>query len=110
MESIRGANWGKDESLLLWDSWMKRHANKARPYTFEANAAGSRVILTSDPENIKAVLATQFDDYGKGKDFNKEWHAFLGDSESIVVHVRSSSSSQQVSSAPIISSGTIPDS
>ena len=29
---------------------------------------------------MKAILATQFGDYGKGKDFNKEWHAFLGDS------------------------------
>jgi hypothetical protein len=25
---------------------------------------------TVDPENIKAILATQFNDFGKGQDFN----------------------------------------
>ena len=39
-----------------------------------------RVIFTADPENIKAILATQFDDYGKGPNFHKEWQEFLGDS------------------------------
>ncbi|KAI5210055.1 putative cytochrome 52A4 [Aureobasidium subglaciale] len=34
----------------------------------------------SDEENIKAILATQFNDYGKGAQFNSEWHDFLGDS------------------------------
>jgi cytochrome P450 len=38
------------------------------------------VILTKDEENIKAILATQFSDYGKGEKFNKDWHPFLGDS------------------------------
>jgi cytochrome P450 len=36
--------------------------------------------MTSDEVNIKAILATQFNDYGKGEQFNKDWHAFLGDS------------------------------
>ena len=38
-----------------------------------------RVIFTADPENIKAILTTQFNDYGKGERFHKEWEAFLGD-------------------------------
>jgi cytochrome P450 len=38
------------------------------------------VILTTDPDNIKAVLTTQFNDFGKGERFNKEFYDFLGDS------------------------------
>ena len=45
--------------------------------TIEAGV-GERVVLTADPENIKAILATQFKDYGKGEQFRKDWHAFLG--------------------------------
>lgn len=42
--------------------------------------AGQRFIFTADPENIKAILSAQFDDYGKGKPFHEEWKDFLGDS------------------------------
>lgn len=38
-----------------------------------------RVTFTADPENIKAILTTQFADYGKGEQFHKEWEQFLGD-------------------------------
>ena len=37
-------------------------------------------MFTADPENIKAVLATQFADYGKGEPFHEDWKHFLGDS------------------------------
>jgi cytochrome P450 len=37
-------------------------------------------LITTDPENIKALLTTQFADYGKGEKFNHEFSAFLGDS------------------------------
>ncbi|KAL2810809.1 cytochrome P450 [Aspergillus granulosus] len=40
----------------------------------------SRLILTRDPENIKAILTGQFADYGKGEDFHRDWREFLGDS------------------------------
>lgn len=59
---------------------MNKYGHPARPYTIELHATGERFIITTDPENLKAVLATQFEDYGKGEDFNKVWHAFLGDS------------------------------
>lgn len=36
--------------------------------------------MTADPENIKAILAKQFDDFGKGEPFHKQWKEFLGDS------------------------------
>ncbi|KAK1600660.1 cytochrome P450 [Colletotrichum navitas] len=41
---------------------------------------GMRIIFTADPENIKAILAAQFSDYGKGEPFHQEWNEFLGDS------------------------------
>ncbi|RHZ56234.1 hypothetical protein CDV55_102091 [Aspergillus turcosus] len=49
--------------------------------TAEVDAGiSNRVILTKDPENIKALLTGQFADYGKGEDFHREWKEFLGDS------------------------------
>ncbi|KAI1082964.1 cytochrome P450 52A11 [Whalleya microplaca] len=49
-------------------------------WTGEGRILGTRLVLTADPENIKAVLATQFSDYGKGEPFHREWCDFLGDS------------------------------
>ena len=49
-------------------------------HTVEVHAGRQRFIFTADPENIKAVLATQFNDYGKGKEFHDDWEPFLGDS------------------------------
>jgi len=42
--------------------------------------AGQRVVFTADPDNIRAILATQFGDYGKGQGFRDDWHPLLGDS------------------------------
>jgi cytochrome P450 len=53
---------------------------KGMRFTVEAAPGGRRVIFTADPENIKAILATQFTDYGKGEPFHREWKDFLGDS------------------------------
>ena len=39
-----------------------------------------RILFTADPENTKAILTTQFQDFGKGQQFHDEWHDFLGDS------------------------------
>lgn len=70
----------KHDGLSLWTNTFKKFGNPNNPYTVEASIGGERVILTADPENIKAILATQFPDYGKGEQFNKDWHEFLGDS------------------------------
>jgi hypothetical protein len=32
-------------------------------------------IVTVDPKNIKAILATQFQDFGKGEKFHDAWRA-----------------------------------
>ncbi|EAW13533.1 cytochrome P450 [Aspergillus clavatus NRRL 1] len=42
----------------------KRH--EACGYTFESHTLGGRIVNTSEPENIKAVLATHFQDYSLG--------------------------------------------
>ncbi|KAH9908899.1 cytochrome P450 52A11 [Xylariomycetidae sp. FL2044] len=52
----------------------------APSWTLEGRVIGRRIVFTADPENIKAILATQFADYGKGKPFHDEWSEFLGDS------------------------------
>ena len=57
---------------------------KARenPYTIEATVAGQRIIFTADPENVKAILATQFWDFEKGEKFRNDWVDMLGHSMS----------------------------
>lgn len=67
----------------LLGGWQSTFADRSavHPYTRETRTIGMRLILTADEENIKAILATQFNDYGKGAQFNSEWHDFLGDSK-----------------------------
>ncbi|KAK4994209.1 hypothetical protein LTR66_005702, partial [Elasticomyces elasticus] len=69
-----------NKSLELWHKIFSHYGNISNPYTVEANCGGQRLIFTADEENIKAILATQFADYGKGKTFHDDWHDFLGDS------------------------------
>jgi hypothetical protein len=67
----------------LLAGWHTTFADRSavHPFTREIRTIGMRLILTADEENIKAILATQFGDYGKGAQFNSEWHDFLGDSK-----------------------------
>jgi cytochrome P450 len=63
------------------EGWNKNFADNGKGgWTVDTRPAGQRVIITADVENIKAVLATQFGDYGKGEPFHKDWKEFLGDS------------------------------
>ncbi|PVI00498.1 cytochrome P450 [Periconia macrospinosa] len=66
----------KDKNYELWLNMFNKYAPGR--WTIEAGA-GERVILTAEPENIKAILATQFKEYGKGPQFHKDWAPFLGD-------------------------------
>lgn len=66
------------KNLEAWTHWFT--TPKGMVYTVEACPVGRRIVFTADPENIKAILATQFTDYGKGKPFHEEWKDFLGDS------------------------------
>lgn len=66
-----------------WSKMFKENGNPNLPYTVEAIVVGDRITFTADEENIKAILATQFADYGKGPQFRKEWKDFLGLSKSM---------------------------
>ncbi|KAI1279982.1 cytochrome P450 [Xylaria sp. FL0933] len=66
----------KYKNLETFVEMMKPSPN----YNTEGRLLGRRIIFTADPENIKAILATQFSDYGKGEPFHREWKEFLGDS------------------------------
>jgi cytochrome P450 len=70
----------RHEAIDFWLKGFKSWGHPQNPYTFEAYMANQRLILTADVDNIKAILATQFQDFGKGEQFNKDWHEFLGDS------------------------------
>jgi cytochrome P450 len=64
-----------NKDLETWQSFFSLGR-----YTVEASPGGRRCIFTADPENIRAILATQFHDYGKGEPFHRDWEDFLGDS------------------------------
>ncbi|KAL4810886.1 cytochrome P450 [Aspergillus unguis] len=74
----------EDRDLDFWLSAMRD--SKGGPSgqdkkTAELDAGiSTRIILTRDPENIKAILTGQFADYGKGESFHRDWREFLGDS------------------------------
>ncbi|KAF2147191.1 glycoside hydrolase family 20 protein [Aplosporella prunicola CBS 121167] len=70
----------ENRSLQFWRELFSHWGNPLNPYTIETGRGGLRAVITADPENIKAILATQFADYGKGEQFNRDWHDFLGDS------------------------------
>jgi len=65
--------------LEFW-SWLFTWSPNKHSPTVEVSLARQRFIFTAEPENIKAVLATQFQDYGKGEPFHEDWKYFLGDS------------------------------
>ncbi|KAL2401007.1 Cytochrome P450 monooxygenase pvhE [Exophiala dermatitidis] len=73
----------KNQAVEFWE-WMYQDTGTGdsgtRSYTAELHIlADIRVVFTSDPENIKAILATRFHDFGKGEAFHEEWKPFLGD-------------------------------
>lgn len=72
----------KNRAMEAWtDEWKKLGALETLNYTMELRILTDiRVIMTADPENIKAVLTQQFSEYGKGEQFHIEWEDFLGDS------------------------------
>ncbi|RFU24502.1 hypothetical protein B7463_g11835, partial [Scytalidium lignicola] len=59
---------------------MELVANEHDKYTrtFVRPAPGARMLMTCEPENIKAVLATQFSDFGLGHRY-EHFYPLLGD-------------------------------
>ncbi len=70
----------RHRNLEFWEWLFTSFGTAGSPYTVEAQVGPQRFIFTAEPENIKAILATQFDDYGKGRPFHEDWKDFLGDS------------------------------
>lgn len=73
------SNSWTNKDLEFW-TWLFAWSPHKHSPTVQVSLARQRFIFTADPENIKAILATQFQDYGKGEPFHKDWSAFLGDS------------------------------
>lgn len=72
----------QNKALEFWQ-WIFEHTGGAAKGSYTAELrilASSRVVFTADVENTKAILTTQFQDYGKGPEFHGEWKDFLGDS------------------------------
>lgn len=46
---------------------------RTKSTTFEVRLPGIKTYITVDPINIKAILATQFQDFGKGPLFYESW-------------------------------------
>ncbi|PGH15533.1 hypothetical protein AJ79_02315 [Helicocarpus griseus UAMH5409] len=62
------------------NTFVRLCRGRKNPYTVEATVAGQRIIVTADPENIKAILATQFWEFEKGAKFRRDWVDMLGHS------------------------------
>lgn len=50
----------KNKNMEFWQLRFKQ----LKTHTVEMAILGERILFTDDPENIKAILATQFGDYG----------------------------------------------
>ncbi|KAJ6008330.1 hypothetical protein N7540_012306 [Penicillium herquei] len=70
-----------NNDLEFWKENIQNAGGLSNVKTAELDAGVStRIVMTVDPENIKALLTGQFADYGKGELFHREWKEFLGDS------------------------------
>jgi cytochrome P450 len=73
--------WRAHKCLEWWEEIFARNGAAANgSYTAETYVmGGSRYIITAEPENVKAMLATNFASWGKGKDLYNAFRYFLGD-------------------------------
>ncbi|MBE3044304.1 cytochrome P450 [Candidatus Bathyarchaeota archaeon] len=62
------------------DEMWRAYFTRVGHYTGEHDAMGKTIIMTAEPENIKAILSTQFADYGKGPRFLGLTRGMLGES------------------------------
>lgn len=75
-KAFRDVEYWSDVIKIANDAYNVDH-----PQTAELDAGiSNRIVVTTDPENIKAMLTGQFGDFGKGESFHEEWREFLGDS------------------------------
>ncbi|KAI4216873.1 MAG: hypothetical protein LQ351_000822 [Letrouitia transgressa] len=78
LRSIRATKACKD--LEFWEYlYTQCSPPLSGSKTVEFRIGGQRFIFTADPENIKAILASQFSDYAR-RAFYEDWKDFLGSS------------------------------
>lgn len=66
----------QNKSLVFWEELFRKY----HPFqTLEVRLGPQTVIVSRDPQVVKALLTTQFGDFGKGERFHTEWREFLGD-------------------------------
>ncbi|KAE9963424.1 hypothetical protein BLS_009313 [Venturia inaequalis] len=63
----------------MFYDWTRSLADKYGR-TYEMQMMGMRLIVTDEPQNIKAIMSSQFSDYGKGELTHKIFESVLGDS------------------------------
>ncbi|KAH6604929.1 cytochrome p450 alkane hydroxylase [Trichoderma cornu-damae] len=69
-----------DNRLVDWCTGQLDGLPSGRRTFAEFSLTGSkRVLITRDPEQIKAILATKFSHFGHGPMWHKLWRPFLGD-------------------------------
>jgi hypothetical protein len=52
---------------------LEKNTVRTKSHTYEVQIPGMKMYVTMDPENVKAILATQFQDFGKGPLFYESW-------------------------------------
>ena len=68
-----------DRDIVFWE-WLFSWSPNPHSKTIEVDMARRRWIFTADPDNMRAILTTQFEDFGKGEQFHEIWKPFLGNS------------------------------
>lgn len=74
------AYYQMNNRLLDYFNYMLSNNKSTCPHAAEVSILGRRIIVTRDPEHIKAVLTSKFTQFGKGPQFHDIWEPFLGDS------------------------------
>jgi len=70
----------RGEGLAFWRWIFTTYGRGSHPYNAVLTLGSHQTVFTADQDNIKAVLTTQFAEYGKGPKFHRDWHEFLGNS------------------------------
>ncbi len=67
-----------DRERLVPEMFLELHEEMGRPSTWVQNFLGPEVLVTVDPKNIQALLATQFNDFVIGERRRKNFMPMLG--------------------------------
>jgi cytochrome P450 len=76
---IEGAVLNYNDKGLLWfTNTFRDYGNSHNPYNVVIPLGQRSLLLTADPENIKAMLASQSKDFGKGPNIYAAFKALMG--------------------------------